>query len=200
MEIGFLDSQDAVLVGPGLSDPALRPLIRRILERRKGPLVVDADGLNALAADGRFPPPSIKRVWTPHPGEFARLTGESPRGDDERVAAAEDFVGVHGGVLVLKGHRTVVMEAGRYGINETGNPGMATAGAGDVLAGMIAAFLGQGMAPFAAARAAVHIHGLAGDLAAAEKGEVSLVAGDLVDFLPLAIRRYSQEVPPCRKG
>jgi hydroxyethylthiazole kinase-like uncharacterized protein yjeF len=193
-----VDGYDAVLVGPGLGATMARAGFREIIDRRKGPLVVDADGLNAIAADGRFPHPSPARIWTPHPGEFARLTGEKPKGDAERVAAAERFVRAHGGVLVLKGHRTVVMDAERYAINETGNPGMATAGAGDVLAGMIVALLGQGMEPFAAARSAVHIHGLAGDLAAKDLGMVSVVAGDLVQYIPRAIRTYSGELP-CKK-
>src|SRR5206468_739061 len=110
-----------------------------------------------------------------------------PSGDAERVAASERFVRARGGVLVLKGHRTVVMDRERYAINCTGNPGMATAGTGDVLSGMITAFLGQGLAPFEAARAAVHLHGRAGDLAAEVVGEIPLVASDLIDHLPRAI-------------
>jgi ADP-dependent NAD(P)H-hydrate dehydratase len=183
-----LDGYEAVLLGPGIGLRRIRDLAWHLLESREGPLAVDADGLNILASEPDHSiPRRAARVWTPHPGEFARLTGEHPRGDAERAAAAERFVKARGGVLVLKGWHTVVMDEEGYAINRTGNPGMATAGAGDVLSGMIAAFLGQGMPPFAAARLAVHLHGRAGDLAAADLGEASLMAGDIVERIPRAI-------------
>ena len=194
-----LDGYQAVLIGPGLGTTRHRELAKWVLAHRKGPLVIDADALNIIASEPKQL--YFRRddwVWTPHPGEFLRLTGEMPEGDDERIAAARRFVGERGGVLVLKGHRTVVMDSERYAINSTGNPGMATAGTGDVLAGMLTAFLGQGLAPFHAARLAVHLHGLAGDLAAGELGEASLVAGDLIDHLPPAIVHH-QERLTCRK-
>ncbi len=195
-----LNSYQAVLLGPGIGTSRNRDLAWWILENRKGPLVLDADGLNIVASEpSRIIPPDGERIWTPHPGEFARLTGERPQGDKERVATAEKFVKARGGVLVLKGYRTVVMNETIYTINETGNPGMATAGAGDVLAGMMAAFLGQGMEPFQAARAAVYLHGRAGDLAASELGEISLMAGDLIEYLPRAISEYPKEKVSWKK-
>ncbi len=187
---------DAIAAGPGLGLDSDRSLLRWLIEKRRGPIVLDADALNIIAAArDSFPRVSFLAVrpdtiWTPHPGEFARLTGEHPKGDAERLAASTRFVKAFGGVLVLKGHRTVVMDAERSAVNTSGNPGMATAGAGDVLSGMIAAFLGQGLAPFAAARLAVHLHGRAGDIGAAELGEVSLTAGDLIDYLPKAIQEH----------
>ncbi len=197
---------DAVLAGPGIGIEADRGLLRWLIERRRGPIVLDADALNIIAAAREsFPLDSIlagraETIWTPHPGEFERLTGERPKGDAERLAAAERFVRRFGGVLVLKGHRTVVMDAERSAVNASGNPGMATAGAGDVLSGMIAAFLGQGLAPFAAARLAVHLHGRSGDIGAAELGEVSLTAGDLIEFLPRAIQeQFKTRKEPSRR-
>jgi len=196
----LLNGYQAVLLGPGIGTTVNRDLALWILENRKGPLVVDADGLNIIASENSANlPPARDRIWTPHPGEFSRLTGERPRGDGERVAAAERFVKARGGVLVLKGHRTVVMDGERYAINETGNPGMATAGSGDVLGGMIAALLGQDMEPFQAARASVYLHGRAGDLAARELGEISLISCDLIDWLPRAILEYPKEKRSWKK-
>src|SRR5207302_1410079 len=129
----------------------------------------------------------------PHPGEFARLSGSLPK-RDERVQAAAAFAKalVDGGcaenVMVLKGHETVVTDGKRFSINRTGNPGMATGGTGDVLTGIITALLCQGMSPFDAARLGVHVHGLAGDLAANDLGQVSMIASDLIEYLPRAFR------------
>lgn len=199
--LDLLNGYQAVLVGPGLGTTSSRDLVWWILKHRQGPLVVDADALNIIASRPDETLPLLDdRVWTPHPGEFARLTGRLPAGDEERVSASERFVKARGGVLVLKGHRTVVMDGGRYAINTTGNPGMATAGAGDVLSGMITAFLGQGMAPFDAARTAVHLHGRAGDLAALAMGEISLTAGDLIDHLPRAILEHPKEKGRWKKA
>jgi len=196
-----LNGYEAVLVGPGLFEPTLRDLVWALLEDRMGPIVVDADTLDMIAADpDRVLAAADDRVWTPTPEEFTRLTGERPRGDEERVAAAERFVWARGGVLVLKGRPTVVMDGDRYAIEGAGNPGMATSGAGIVLGGMISAFLGQGMAPFEAARAAVRIHGLAGDLAAADLGEIPLMASDIIDCIPRAIRNYQEEVETDRRS
>jgi NAD(P)H-hydrate epimerase len=177
---------DVLAIGPGLGiSPASRLLVAKALERFTGPQVVDADALNLVAA-GLALAPCAQRVWTPHPGEFERLTRETPHTDAERVAACERFARARGGVVLLKGRRSVTHDASRYAINLTGNPGMATGGAGDVLTGLIAALLGQGFDAFDAAQLGAHLHGLAGDLAARRLGETSLTASDLVDFLPSA--------------
>jgi NAD(P)H-hydrate epimerase len=129
-------------------------------------------------------------VLTPHPGEFARLTGTAPIASDRAIAAAE-FArrdSTQRTVVVLKGHETVITDGHRYSLNHTGNPGMATGGSGDVLTGIITALLCQGLAPFDAARLGVHLHGLAGDLAALELGQVSLIASDIIDYLPQAFQ------------
>jgi NAD(P)H-hydrate epimerase len=128
---------------------------------------------------------------TPHPGEFARLLGTDIASvQAERRESAVRFAVEHGVIMVLKGHGTVVTDGRRTYINTTGNPGMATGGTGDVLSGVIAALLGQQLEPFAAAQLGVHIHGLAGDLARGDLGEVSLIASDLLDYLPRAFRQF----------
>ncbi|MBI4587025.1 MAG: NAD(P)H-hydrate dehydratase [Planctomycetes bacterium] len=185
---------DACLVGPGLGVSGRGRLVLELIVHAGGPVIVDADALNlASGLSAAAIPPRDDRIWTPHPGEFQRLTGLMPRGDAERLETARRFVEERGGVLVLKGHRTVIVDRERYAINQTGNAGMATAGSGDVLAGILVALLGQSFPPFEAARLAAHLHGRAGDLAAAELGETSLTAGDLVDFLPAAIREHAMK-------
>ncbi len=189
-----IESMDVVAIGPGLSQrPQTKELARRLVGVIAKPLVVDADGLNAVADEvevlrKRHAP----AILTPHPGEMARLIRQAPeqvQQDRERTATA--FARTYGVVVVLKGHCTVVADVdGRVMVNETGNPGMASGGCGDVLTGMIAALLAQRLSPFDASRLGVHLHGLAGDLAASERGQVGLIASDLIDRIPLAIRQY----------
>ena len=180
----------AVAIGPGLGrSPALDKLVPELYATLSQSTVVDADALNALSEQGQMPKPAGPRILTPHPGEFARLCGEADVGQ-QRVLAGE-LARQWGVVLVLKGHRTLVTDGERRVENTTGNPGMATGGTGDVLAGVITALLCQGLSPFEAAQLGVYLHGLAGDLAAAELGEVSLIAGDLVRYLPNALVRLA---------
>jgi NAD(P)H-hydrate epimerase len=186
-------------VGPGLGRSAdLEALIPSLLESTELPLVLDADGLNNVAGHVE----SLRKhrgplVLTPHPGEFARLAGtdistvQSARREHAVHFAMENHV-----VVVLKGHATVVSDGRRVYLNNTGNPGMATGGTGDVLAGLTAALLAQGLETFAAAQLAVYLHGLAGDLARDELGETSLIASDLLDFLPRAILAHTRGKPP----
>jgi hydroxyethylthiazole kinase-like uncharacterized protein yjeF len=188
------------VVGPGLgASSRTRDLVRALLEDGfEGAWVVDADALNVLA--GKAEGLRARRgpmVVTPHPGEAARLLSrEIPRDESGRIAAALEISFRTGAICCLKGHRTVVAEGQRVYVNETGNPGMATAGAGDVLAGILGAYLAAcetridpSFSAFDAATSAVHVHGLAGDLAAAEVGRRGLVASDLVRFLPAAQSR-----------
>jgi NAD(P)H-hydrate epimerase len=131
-------------------------------------------------------------VLTPHPGEFARLIQSQTIGTrDEQLLEAIGLAKKCGVVIVLKGHRTLVTDGRQKAHNTTGNPGMATGGTGDVLTGIITALLCQGLKPFDAARLGVHVHGLAGDLAATELGEVSLIASDLINLLPRAFKTVS---------
>ncbi len=191
----FSEKADILVIGPGLDrNVSTRDLVRRIVTQINKPLIVDADGLNALA--GAMPRLKLKSkevVFTPHPGEMARLCGISvAKVQAQREAIARKFSRAYKLTLVLKGHRTIVADAtDRTYINKTGNPGMATAGSGDVLTGMIAAFLGQGLSAFEAAKYAVYLHGLAGDLASREKTQISLIASDIIDKIPQAIKKCS---------
>jgi len=131
------------------------------------------------------------RILTPHPGEFARLIGSDiATVQQQRAKLAAEFAAAHRVILVLKGQGTVVTDGDRVAINRTGNPGMATGGSGDVLTGLIAALLAQGMPAFEAAQLGAHLHGLAGDLAAAELSQPALIASDLPKFLAQAWQRY----------
>jgi len=190
----FLAGCDALVLGPGMGrNPGASELVRRILVGRRCPAIVDADGLNNLSERmetlAEAPPPV---VLTPHPGEMARLdSSAAPAGGSGRERTAAIFARRWNCILVLKGHRSVVSDGTRVYVNTTGNPGMASGGTGDVLAGMIGAFLGRKIPPFEASVLATFVHGLAGDLAAREFGEVSLIATDLLDLLPLAFRRHA---------
>ncbi len=187
------ETADVLAVGPGIGLGGKIPeIIEILLVQAKKPLILDADGLNALAKHStdtlaRRTPPTI---LTPHPGEFARLLGCTvPEVQKNRDEVAVRFAMERKVVLVLKGHRTIVTDGRRMYRNTTGNPGMATGGSGDVLTGLIAALVAQGLAPFEAAQLGVHIHGKAGDLAAQDKGQVGLIASDLIDYLPLAFKQ-----------
>ena len=155
-------------------------------------MIVDADALNVVSEYEMFGrvDSSPSCIVTPHPGEFARLTGLSVAEiQDHRTGVARDFAAKHKVVVVLKGAGTVVTDGDRVFVNSTGNSGMATGGSGDVLTGIIAAQIGQGLSLFDAARLAVHLHGTAGDLAASETSERGLIASDLLRFLGPAWRR-----------
>jgi NAD(P)H-hydrate epimerase len=182
------ERKNVIALGPGMGqDPDTVQLIRRLVEELHAPMVVDADGLNALV-DRRL---HGVRVLTPHPGEMSRLTRKSiPEIQADRVGAARAFAQERGVYLVLKGNRSVVAAPdGRAWINPTGSPAMATGGTGDVLTGMIAGLLAQFPDQIeAAVLAAVYLHGRAGELGAAEVGEKALIATDLFQFLPEAMR------------
>ena len=189
-----IERMDAAAIGPGLSQhQQTKELVRQLLPKVAKPLVLDADGLNALAEDVvLLRKLLLPIILTPHPGEMgrlARLSAEEIQSDRERVAS--EFAKKYRVIVVLKGRSTVVASFdGSVYVNNTGNPGMATGGAGDVLTGMIAGLLGQQLQAWDAARLGVYLHGLAGDLAAAERGEIGLLASDVADKIPLAIRQY----------
>jgi NAD(P)H-hydrate epimerase len=189
---------DAWAIGPGLGQSAgAAELVAQLYRSVPRPMVVDADGLNGMVAALERNPqalnhPAGPRVLTPHPGEFARLTGQPPSGDtaerSKQAAALCQLDDSGQTVVILKGHESVVSDGQRFALNRTGNPGLATGGTGDCLTGVVAGLLGQGMPAWDAARLAAHVHGLAGDLAAAALGEVSLIASDLIDYLPAALK------------
>ena len=187
--------KDVLAIGPGLGrSEALTRLVLGLITETSLPLILDADGLNAILAKpdclrGRTAP----LILTPHPGEFARLLGtDASMVQANREESATQFAADHGVILVLKGHHSLVTDGQRLYRNTSGNPGLATGGTGDVLTGVIAALIGQGMEPFAAAQLGVHVHGFAGDLGRDEIGEVSLIASDLLEFLPRAFRSLTR--------
>jgi NAD(P)H-hydrate epimerase len=168
-----------------------------VVSKYDAPVVLDADGLSAFAGCvGSLRAGGRTRVLTPHPGEMARLTGQTAAEIlARRVEAAREFATRHQVTLVLKGFRTLTAAPdGQVWVNPTGNPGMASGGTGDVLTGMIAGLLAQHPTrPVTeVVAAAVHLHGLAGDLAASELGQISLIAGDLLDALPRAFRALAE--------
>ncbi len=191
--VNLAKSNDVVTMGPGLGQSeAITALVSTLLANVSVPVVLDADGLNVLQHHtDRLKGRSAALVLTPHPGEFARLLGsEVAIVQARRQELAVRFAAQHGVVLVLKGYGTIVTDGRHVYHNTTGNPGMATGGTGDVLTGLIAALLGQHLEPLAAAQLGVYLHGLAGDLACADLGEVSLIAADLLEYLPRAFRNF----------
>lgn len=177
-------------VGLGRSDTA-KKLLKWTLESASAPIVLDADGLNIVASD--------KTLWslipehtviTPHPVEMSRLSGADVGSVLEDIAGvSERFAASHGVVCVMKDANTAVSDGHRTMVNVSGNSGMATAGSGDVLSGVIASFLAQGMQPFDAAALGVYIHGLAGDAAALRLSEYSVMASDIIDGIPIVLSR-----------
>lgn len=182
------DRFDAIAIGPGLGrERATQSFARQVIIHCPKPLVVDADALFALGGHAQILlQAKAVRVLTPHPGEMSRLTNLSSKDiEASRLKTARDFARRYNCVLLLKGHRTVVASPqGKTYINHTGNVGMATAGSGDVLTGMITAFLGQGMNPFDAAKYGAYYHGKAGDLAVRKKSKASIIASDIIEQIP----------------
>jgi len=187
---------DVVAVGPGIGrSAATQQIVLALWEQLRQPAVFDADALWALAQVDRqqLARHAGPRVMTPHAGEMQRLLGPSPREREALEAAAAELAEAIAAVIVLKGPATCIVGAGRRVHNETGNPGMATAGAGDVLTGIVAALLcqrigGAVLEPFTAARLAAWVHGHAGDIAAERCGEISLIARDILEALPEAFK------------
>ncbi len=184
---------DAVAFGPGIGiSGALRSILETLLDQQNLRLVIDADGLNNLAGIKNWPVRlRAKLVLTPHPGEMKRLWSGLLREEmpAEKPEQALQFARRTNTVVVLKGAGTIVTDGEKVYINKTGNPGMATAGSGDVLTGVITALLGQGLDDFDAAVLGVYIHGLAGDIAAEKTGQVSLIATDIAQALGDAFMR-----------
>ena len=167
------------------------------------PMVIDADGINNLAADtSGLKDAAGPRILTPHPGEMARLVGLStPAVQARRLDLARETAAKFGVTLVLKGAQTVVAAPdGRASINSTGNPALASGGTGDVLTGLIGGFLAQGLAPWDAARLGVYLHGLAADFFVSHHGQRGMIAGDLLAVLPQMLTEFSQGLIPPAEG
>lgn len=182
----LLAKADACLIGPGLGrSEELDALVAALVDEARCPVVLDADGINAMAGHiDRLREAACPLILTPHDGEFLRLSPSAalpPADFDTRADRAMMLARQLGAVVLLKGYRTAITDGKRLYRNETGNPGMATGGSGDVLAGMLVSLLGQGLAPLEAAAAAAWLHGAAGDRCAAERGEYGMTPSDLID-------------------
>lgn len=183
----MLSNKDAVLIGPGIgraSGP--EDVVCAVLRSFNGPVVVDADGINALIEHkdilrDRTSP----TILTPHNGEFLRFGGKL---DGDRLASAINFAQEYGIILLLKGHRTIITDGTVSYVNTTGNPGMATGGSGDVLAGILVSLLGQGIPPLEAAASAAWLHGAAGDICADEIGQYGMLPSDMLNVLPRLLK------------
>lgn len=182
-----LPQLDAILIGPGLGQSCgVLTVVRKVLEAFSGPVIVDADGINVLSTHrdilrGRKAP----TIVTPHDVEFSRLGGYI---GNNRAESAASLARELGCVVLLKGHRTVITDGAVCYTNQTGNPGMAVGGSGDVLAGIIVSLLGQGIAPLEAAACGAWIHGAAGDLCARELGQYAMLPSDMVQNLPRLLK------------
>jgi len=185
-------------VGPGMGTGRHAQLRVTAALSSHRPVVLDADGLNHLAATEQRREGDSPLILTPHPGEFRRLAAgvditADPTREDDRPRGAAALAVRHRAVVLLKGSRTVVTDGERLYINATGNPVMATAGSGDVLTGLIASLVGQGMSPFDAACLGAHLHGLAGDLWRDARGQSGMLAIELASYLPEAFERHRRD-------
>ena len=183
----MLTGKDAVLIGPGIGNtPHTEAVVCHVLETFQRPVILDADGINVIKSHkdllrGRTAP----TVLTPHDGEFLRLDGVLSK---DRVQSAMKFAQDFGIILLLKGHRTIITDGSKCYVNSTGNPGMATGGSGDVLAGIITSLIGQGIAPLEAAACSAWLHGAAGDICAEEIGQYGMLPTDMLNVLPRLLK------------
>lgn len=191
----WLDGTTAVGCGPGMTiAPGSFAVVERLLKSDNIPLVVDADAINVMAKLGwpgdvshKSGTPRRFLVLTPHPGELSRLVGVDPSNRESQIEAAQELAGRSGAVIVVKGGPTVIVDGAERWTNPTGNPGMATAGSGDVLTGVITSLSAQGLPATDAARLGVWVHGRAGDLVASRLGPAGMIATDLIDGVAEAI-------------
>lgn len=206
---GKLADYDSVIFGPGLTtQPDGEMFLNDLLAVTQLPLVIDADGLNIIARNPRFLQIFSQSgkdrtiILTPHPGEMSRLTGiPVSEIQADRLGMARRFAEEWGVTVVLKGARTVIAAPGGPAyINPTGNPGMATAGMGDLLAGIIAGFIAQGLPVEEAGVIGVYVHGLAGDLAARKSGPAGIISSDLLSEIPVAMEllKNGKAIPDSR--
>ncbi len=191
--LNLIPDNDCLAFGPGVGiSQSVSSVLQRLLEQKGLRLVIDADGLNNLSKINDWPSQSkADIVLTPHPGEMKRLWAGLLREalPADRCAQAMGLANKTKTTVVLKGAGTVVTDGRKVYVNKTGNPGMATAGAGDVLTGVITALIGQGLSNFDAAVLGVYVHGLAGDIAAKKIGQISLIATDIIDALGEAFKK-----------
>ncbi len=198
----LLEGKSALAIGPGLSnDPETMSLVRRVVKGCHVPMVIDADGLNALAGDAdAMSSLGPNMILTPHPGEMSRLAKIATRDIQEnRISISRQFAEEKGCFLVLKGAKTIIAEpAGMAYVNPTGNPALASGGSGDVLTGLIGGYLTRGWPFVKAVAAGVFIHGLAADCLAEEKGEQGLLAGELLNVIPVIMKSLANKKWPLK--
>jgi NAD(P)H-hydrate epimerase len=189
-----LDNYDLIALGPGLGKGQKQAeLVSFVIKNSQLPVVLDADGINNLNLK-ELKNCQCELVMTPHPGEFARLVNKSiTEIQENRIDNAREFAKKYKVNLVLKGVSSLIADKnGNIYINKTGNEGMATAGSGDVLTGIISSLIGQGLAPFKSAVLGVYLHGLAGDQAKSTIGSYSVIAGDIIENIPPAISKIKR--------
>ena len=185
----ILHNTTSVGIGPGMAQSAdITQIVMGLYESFAGPMVVDADALNAMAQPDRLIAGAGPRILTPHIGEFRRLIGDSQATSNQCREQVKEFAAANSVIVVLKGNRTIVTDGTNTYVNRTGNPGMATGGSGDVLTGVITGLLGQDLSPLEAAVLGVHVHGIAGDVARDQYGELSMVAENIKNSLPTAFQ------------
>ena len=190
----LLERMTCVAIGPGLGlGSEVQYLVRALYTSVPLPMIVDADGITALAGLSSAAP--AERLFTPHLGEFRRLVGDEQLDHLAACELAPSFAGRIGATVLLKGHDTLVTNGSTTHLNQTGNPGMATAGSGDVLTGIILGLVAQGMPTYDAAVLGAYLHGLAGDMAAEGLGMHSMIATDMIDYLPSAFMEYDDPSP-----
>lgn len=190
--LDILDNMDVVAIGPGMGvDEDRIHIVEEIIKNFKGPIIIDADGINCISLKTDILLQHKQPIIiTPHPGELARLLRKEIKElQDNRIYYSKYISSKYNIIVVLKGFKTIVADyEGNIYLNETGNPGMATAGSGDVLTGMIASLAAQGLKPFDCGKLGVYCHGLAGDLGSLDKGEYGLIATDIIDNIPYSLK------------
>lgn len=185
-----INDYNSLVIGPGLGyKENMRGFVEFLIEKFQGPILLDADGLNLVSGNiDILKLRNNKTVLTPHPGEFARLTGRSIQEiENSREKYSVEFSKKHGVITILKGHKTIVTDGEQIYINNTGNAGMATAGSGDILSGIIGSFMSQGIEAFDASTLGVYVHGLAGDICKENLGEYGMIARDIIEEIPKAL-------------
>lgn len=187
MVLSMLEGKDAVLVGPGIGQSeGTFSVVKTVLETFQGPVVLDADGINVICTHKDIlRERTCPTILTPHEGEFLRLGGDLNK---DRAVAAQELAKDLGCIVLLKGHRTVITDGNYIYRNHTGNPGMATGGSGDVLAGIIVSLLGQKVSPLESAACAAWIHGASGDICAKEIGLYGMLPSDMLNVLPRLLK------------
>ncbi len=196
LALDSLNDYEAIALGSGIGQNKENiPMLKKVLNEYEGKLVLDADGLNCVmkySLYGNLKQTKAQVVLTPHAGEAARLLEVDKIREEDREKAGIDIQEAFDTIVVMKGHNTLVLDKNKVYVNDTGNPGMATGGSGDILTGVIASLLAQGYDAYEAAKLGVYIHGLAGDIAATEIGEIGMTAMDILANIPRAFKQVGE--------